>query len=172
MMFADTSTDDLSPHCFGSRLDINHCRLSIRILERQHHFLVRDLLAVLPFPGSRGPCHRRFRMQVVFRNRLDALLSCLRVERSEFGGRKGRPTCGRKGAGGRRRLLRDRAPLLGGSVEALAQHRTRSPVERSPPSIAPNAAPRRRKRAADDPFVQFPGIHRFLGCTPARGVRN
>jgi hypothetical protein len=34
MMFADTSTDDLSPHCVGSRLDINHCRLSIRIFER------------------------------------------------------------------------------------------------------------------------------------------
>ena len=54
-----------------------------RDLRAQHHFLVRDLLAVLPFPVVAGRVIGDFE-QVVF-HRLDTLLTCLRVERGEFG---------------------------------------------------------------------------------------
>src|ERR1700693_183590 len=42
MMFAVTSSDCLSPHCFGSRRAISHCRALIRIFGAQNKLLGRD----------------------------------------------------------------------------------------------------------------------------------
>jgi hypothetical protein len=55
-------------------------------LGAEHLLLVRDLLAVLPFPVVAVRVIGDFE-QVVF-HRLDTLLTCLRVERGEFGGKK------------------------------------------------------------------------------------
>ena len=102
MMFADTSSDCLSLHCWGSRRAAGHCRLSMRILGRSICSLLGMSLPFFPLPGSRGPCYRRFRAGRFLSPH--TLLTCLRVtERSEFGHRVDRRPifCVENGAGAR-----------------------------------------------------------------------